>query len=248
MTYLSAVFEIGSRARSNLETDGNPLARTFSFSYIQLGPRFWTIRIEAKRGSETDFPVSGETRSIDGKNNRNRPISFPILQTNLETRNTIFFSFFHSVKWLHKLNVVFYYRLINREQGLFRVCIRYGANVLRVYRRVSIRFIHDTALQLENEQNNMLPFIVHTFVLTPYQVNVLILRKHLLRMLFKADVSCPHRFKCREVESFWTFWTTYEHWSPFDFNTSYRELIIKFYRRIKNRTTSVFLSFRDSSH
>lgn len=164
VTYLSAVFEIGSRARSNLETDGNPLARTFSFSYIQLGPRFWTIRIEAKRGSETDFPVSGETRSIDGKNNRNIPISFPILQTNLETRNTIFFSFFHSVKWLDKLNVVFYYRLINREQGLFRVCIRYGANVPRVYRRVSIRFIHDTALQLENEQNNMLPFIVHTFV------------------------------------------------------------------------------------
>lgn len=110
------------------------------------------------------LPVSGETRSIDGKNNRNRPISFPILQTNLETRNTNFFSFFHSVKWLDKLNVVFYYRLINREQGLFRVCIRYGANVPRVYRRVSIRFIHDTALQLENEQNNMLPFIVHTFV------------------------------------------------------------------------------------
>lgn len=157
---ISRLMEIRSLERSSQSSFFR-----YIYIYIQLRP---SISDDPKTKRESPSSFFGRDRFPRPRDrwkkiDRNRSISFPILRTSLE----IFLFFFsRSVKWSDKLNFVFYYRLINREESLFSCLYSYTGPTFAEFIGGSEYSLHSRYYSVaarENEQNNCCS-IVRTFV------------------------------------------------------------------------------------
>lgn len=158
---ISRLMEIRSLERSSQSS-------FFRYIYIYIfnsGPRSRTIRkrnenLRVRFSDETDFPVL----EIDGKKSIEID-RFPF-RSYERAWKYFFFFFSRSVKWSDKLNFVFYYRLINREESLFSCLYSYTGPTFAEFIGGSEYSLHSRYYSVaarKNEQNNCCS-IVRTFV------------------------------------------------------------------------------------
>lgn len=151
-------------ARSNVRVS---LLFFVIYIYIQLRP---SISDDPKTKRESPSSFFGRDRfprprrSIDGKKSIEID-RFPF-RSYERAWKYFFFFFSRSVKWSDKLNFVFYYRLINREESLFSCLYSYTGPTFAEFIGGSEYSLHSRYYSVaarKNEQNNCCS-IVRTFV------------------------------------------------------------------------------------